>query len=221
MDRRHTCSTNPDACVACQEVALRMGAPQEDQTPAVLRPRRLPDLVRLERIGRDLLDALGEDPDDPRVVDTPGRWARMWGEMLTPDLERIGTAFESPSDEMVVVSDIRVWSLCEHHLVPFWVDAAVGYIPRGKVLGLSKVARVARAAAARLQLQERLTGDIADAMQALTGSDDVAVTLRGEHLCMTMRGARQEAVTTTSAIRGRFREPSARAEFLSLAGRSR
>jgi len=226
MERRHTCSSlsmadpggRQPACAACEEASLRLGAPFDaPELPQALRPRRLPDLPRLERIGRDLLDALGEDPDDPRVAETPARWARMWGELLTPNLDRIGTSFESPSDEMVVVGGIRVWSFCEHHLVPFWVDAAIGYIPKGRVLGLSKLARVAQAAASRLQLQERLTGDIADAIAQLADTPDVAVILQGQHLCMTMRGARTEALTTTSAMRGRFRDPATRAEFMSIA----
>ncbi len=219
MERRHSCQETPGSCLACEETSLRLGAPEgEPQAlPAALRPRALPDLVKLERIGRDLLLALGEDPDDPRVLETPGRWARMWGEMLTPRLDRIGTSFASPSDEMVVVSGVRVWSLCEHHLVPFWVDVSMAYLPRNRVLGLSKLARVAQAAAARLQLQERLTGDIADALEELAGTSDVAVVARGEHLCMTMRGAKAGALTTTSSLRGRFRDSAVRAEFLTLA----
>jgi GTP cyclohydrolase I len=114
---------------------------------------------------------------------------------------------------------MRVWSYCEHHLVPFWCDLTTAYIARDRVLGLSKFARVAHKHAHRLQLQERLVHGMADELVKLTGSDDVAVLGRGEHLCMTARGIRTPAVMTSSALRGLFRtDPAARTELLRLAG---
>lgn len=113
---------------------------------------------------------------------------------------------------------MRVWSLCEHHLLPFWCDVAIGYIATDRVLGLSKFARVAGQFAHRLQVQERLTRQVADAIERLTGSPDVAVLATGEHLCMSARGVRTPALMTSSVMRGAFRDsPSARAEFLQLA----
>lgn len=167
-----------------------------------------------------LLVALGEDPARDGLRDTPRRFADLWREFVEHDPGRLDTAFASEAtDQMVAVSGMRVWSVCEHHLIPFWADVSVGYIARGRVLGLSKFARVAHAAAHRLQVQERLSQDIADAVGNLTGSPDVAVLARGEHLCMTMRGVRTPALMTTSVMRGVFRDdPSTRAEFLRLAG---
>jgi GTP cyclohydrolase I len=133
---------------------------------------------------------------------------------------RTETAFESlATDQMVVVSGIRVWSLCEHHLLPFWCEIAIGYVATDRVLGLSKFARIAHQCAHRLQVQERLTHEIADAIQQVTGAADVAVLGRGEHLCMTMRGIRTPALMTSSVMRGAFlTTPAARAEFLQLVG---
>jgi GTP cyclohydrolase I len=172
----------------------------------------------LERIGRELLEAIGEDPNRAGLVDTPARWARWWGEFTDHDPGRVGTAFEHvTSDDLVVVSGMAVWSLCEHHLLPFSATIAVGYLPNGHVLGLSKFGRIAHAAAHRLQVQERLVAEIADQVEKLTYVPDVAVVARGEHLCMTMRGIRTPATMTSSVMRGRFRElPELRAEFLSL-----
>jgi GTP cyclohydrolase IA len=173
----------------------------------------------LERICRDLLLAIGEDPDRDGLAGTPRRFADWWREFVAYDAGRTDTAFESvATDQMVVVSGIRVFSLCEHHLLPFWCDVSIGYVARDKVLGLSKFARVAHQFAHRLQVQERLTHQVADEVARLTGSGDVAVLARGNHLCMAMRGIRSPATMTTSVMRGVFREtPSARDEFLRLA----
>jgi GTP cyclohydrolase I len=175
--------------------------------------------ARLEAIGRELLAALGEDPTRDGLKDTPARWARMWAEFIEHDPGRTETAFHSvATDQMVIVSGIRVWSMCEHHLLPFWCEVAVGYIARDRVLGLSKFARIAHQFAHRLQIQERLIQQIADRIEELTGSPDIAVLGQGEHLCMSMRGVRSPALMKTSVMRGIFRDlPSAREEFLRLA----
>jgi GTP cyclohydrolase I len=173
--------------------------------------------LRLETLCRGLLAEIDADPERSGLQDTPARWARMWLEFIdcpaTPD-----TCFESVrTDQMVVVSGMRVWSMCEHHLLPFWCDVTVGYIARAHILGLSKFARIAHRHARRLQVQERLVDGIAEDVVNATRSDDVAVIARGEHLCMTMRGVRTPALMTSSAMRGVFRtDATARAEFLTL-----
>lgn len=177
------------------------------------------DEAKLRTIGRDLLRALGEDIDTPRLVDTPARWARMWREFVERDPGSMDTAFthERPGDQMVVVSGMRVWSFCEHHLLPFWCDIAIGYIPDSRVLGLSKFGRIAHHRASRLQIQERLVREIAEAVKEAAACEHVAVLAVGEHLCMTMRGIKTPARMTSSVMDGRFREVAVRSEFLSLA----
>lgn len=174
--------------------------------------------AELERIGRELLLALGEDPDRDGLQGTPRRWAKWWKEFIDYDAGQCSTSFEiNNADSMVAVTGIRVWSLCEHHLLPFNADLSIGYIPKERVLGLSKFARIALKASHRLQVQERLTNDIADLISEYTGSPDVAVIAAGEHLCMTMRGVRSPASMRTSVMRGSFREDEkVRAEFLDL-----
>lgn len=176
------------------------------------------DLERLEAIGRELLVAINEDPDREGLADTPARFARWWSEFIDHEPGDIERTFEvENADEMVVVTGIKVWSLCEHHLLPFNATIAVGYLPTGKVLGLSKFGRIAHAAAHRLQIQERLVQDVADAIEKATDSTDLAVIAQGEHLCMTMRGVRSPAVLRTSVLRGVFKDDArARAEFLSI-----
>ena len=178
------------------------------------------DLERLRVIGRDLLEAIGEDPAREGIAGTPDRFARWWGEFMDYEPGNHETTFETvATDQLVLVSGIEVWSLCEHHLLPFSCRLAVGYIATDRVLGLSKFARIAHKAAHRLQLQERLVDDIAAEIQRVTGSPDVAVIGRGRHLCMVMRGVRTEGSMTTSSLHGRFRNDGAmRAEFLKLAG---
>ncbi|MEV7975579.1 GTP cyclohydrolase I [Streptomyces sp. NPDC086519] len=170
----------------------------------------------LERIARELLLELGEDPQREGLLGTPARWARWWREFTEYEPGTLETVFESASSETVAVSGIDVWSLCEHHLLPFSCRVTIGYRPQGQVLGLSKFARIVHQHAHRLQLQERLTSDIADAVAKLTASADVAVLCRGEHLCMAMRGIRSPATMTTVAWRGAFDDPAVRAEFLTL-----
>ena len=172
----------------------------------------------LLRIGRELIVAIGSDPTTDGMQDTPRRFADYWREFIEYDPGNIYTTFESvTTDQMVVVTGIRVWSVCEHHLLPFWCDVSIGYIATDKVLGLSKFGRIAHMAAHRPQLQERLVHEIADEIQSVTGADDIAVIAKGEHLCMTMRGIKSEAMMVSSVTRGMFRSSdSARAEFLSL-----
>lgn len=185
--------------------------------------RPAPRRRHLEHLGRQLLEALGEDPDRDGLRETPRRWAAMWLEFIAYRDSNSLTTFETvTADQMVVVRGIRVWSICEHHLLPFSCDVAVGYLTRERVLGLSKFARIAHVAAHRLQLQERLVEDVADAVEKAAGSPDVAVLATGEHLCLTMRGIRTPAVMVTSVTRGRFRDSDpTRAEFMELAGGGR
>ena len=177
------------------------------------------DYPRLLELGRELLIAIGEDPNREGLQDTPLRWASWWREFIEYDAGTTDTSFNSVStDQMVCVSGMRVFSLCEHHLLPMWCDVAIGYIPRDKVLGLSKFARIAHKFAHQLQVQERLGEQIADELSRITGTPDVAVILKGEHLCMSARGIRTPGVMTTSVMRGVFRaEYQTRMEFLRLA----
>lgn len=166
---------------------------------------------------RALLIAIGEDPDREGLVNTPLRVAKAWAEFL--DSEPVdATSFSETCDEMVVLRGIPFHSFCEHHLLPFMGTAHIAYIPNGRVVGLSKLARILDAAARALQIQERLTNQVADAIQEATDALGVAVILEAEHTCMTLRGARKPgAVTVTSALRGVFHDnTAARAEVLAL-----
>ena len=176
---------------------------------------------RLEELGRELLITLGEDPERPGIAGTPRRWAKWWQEfMLHDDGSELTTFDVTGADQMVVVRGVRVWSLCEHHLLPFWCDLTMAYIPVDRVLGLSKFARIAQRCAHKLQLQEQLGRDIADALAKATGSRDIAVVAEGEHLCMTMRGARAPHRMSSSVLRGAFRDdPAVRNELLLLTPR--
>ena len=172
---------------------------------------------------RELLAAIGEDPNRDGLLDTPARVARAYAEMFaglrqTPD-EVLVTTFDLGHDEMVLVQDIEVYSTCEHHLVPFHGVAHVGYIPGadGRITGLSKLARLVDVSAKRPQVQERLTTQVADALMRILQPRGVIVVIQCEHLCMSMRGIRKPgARTTTSAVRGQFRDPASRAEAMSL-----
>ena len=181
------------------------------------KPKRV-DYPRLLALGRELLLAIGEDPDREGLRETPRRWADAWREFIEYDPGTTETTFASvASDQLVCVSGIRVASLCEHHLLPFWSDVSIGYIPNAKVLGLSKFARIAQQFAHRLQLQERLGEQIADEISRITGTQNVAVVLKGEHYCMAVRGIRSPARMTSSVMRGVFRtESQIRMEFLRL-----
>jgi GTP cyclohydrolase I len=182
------------------------------------RPTPQIDYPAVERLARDLLVALGEDPNREGLLETPRRWASWWKEFIEYEDNRTDTVFESmTADQMVVVSGMRVYSICEHHLLPFWADISIGYIARDQVLGLSKFARIAHKAAHKLQLQERMIHEIADEVQEVTGSPDVMVVASGVHMCMVMRGIRTDATTTSMITRGSFANRSdARADFLRL-----
>lgn len=164
--------------------------------------------------------ALGEDPTRPGLLDTPRRFADAWREFVEYDPGRCDVTFEAMrTDQLVVVTGLRVWSLCEHHLMPFHADVSIGVIAKDRVLGLSKYARIAHWHAHRLQMQERLVHGIADELERVTGTGDVAVIARGRHLCMEARGIRTSGAMVTAVMRGVFRERAeARAEFLSLVG---
>jgi GTP cyclohydrolase I len=176
------------------------------------------DREKLKRACKLILEAIRENPARAGLEDTPRRFADLWQEFIEYDPGHMSTTFDSiTTDQMVVVSGIRVWSLCEHHLLPFWCDLAIGYIARDRILGLSKFGRIAHAIAHRLQVQERLVHEIADRVSEIAGTEDVAVLGSGEHLCMTMRGIKAEATMTTSVMRGLFfSDERTRGEFLAL-----
>ncbi len=181
------------------------------------------DAERAEAAVRELLIAIGEDPDREGLRDTPARVARAYAEMTAGLRQRaedvLTTVFDIGHDEMVLVRDIELWSMCEHHLVPFTGVAHVGYIPAesGRITGLSKLARLVDVYARRPQVQERLTTQIADSLMELLGARGVIVVIEAEHLCMTMRGVRKAgARTITSAVRGILHNPATRAEAMAL-----
>ncbi len=181
------------------------------------------DLPRIEAAVREILLAVGEDPDRDGLQKTPARVARSYAEIfgglsMRPE-DVLTTTFDLGHDEMVLVKDIEVYSTCEHHLVPFHGVAHVGYIPSkdGKIAGLSKFARLVEVFARRPQVQERLTSQVADALMELLEPRGVIVVVECTHLCMSMRGVRKPgARTVTSAMRGQMRDPATRAEALSL-----
>ena len=176
---------------------------------------------------REILVGLGENPEREGLIDTPKRAAKAMQYLChgyQQSLEEIvnGALFESDNDEMVIVKDIELYSLCEHHLLPFIGKAHVAYIPTGKVLGLSKVARIVDMYARRLQIQENLTKQIADAIARVTNAAGVAVVIEAKHMCMMMRGVeKQNSVMSSSVMLGAFREScNTRHEFLQLIGRN-
>lgn len=173
---------------------------------------------------RGILEGLGEDPNREGLRDTPTRAAKAMAyltEGYRRNLQEIvnDAVFESDNDEMVLVRDIELYSLCEHHLLPFIGRCHVAYLPSGKVLGLSKVARITDMFSRRLQIQENLTLQIASAVQEVTGAKGVGVVVEAKHMCMMMRGVqKQNSVMTTSVMLGRMRDnPATRQEFLALA----
>jgi len=175
---------------------------------------------KLEAICHDLLEAIGEDPEREGLIDTPRRFAGFWTEFMQYKPGKTDTVFESLTvDQMVVLRDIRVWSLCEHHLLPFYCDITIGYIASEHVIGISKLARIAKKHARKLQLQERLCNQIAEEVVSIVKSEDVAVIAKGTHLCMAMRGIESAAEMISSDVRGKFLDlPTSRAEFFKLAG---
>jgi GTP cyclohydrolase I len=178
----------------------------------------------LRRAVRDIIRAVGEDPEREGLLDTPRRVAEMYEEVfagLNQDpAEALKVSFEEGHQEMVIVRDIPFFSMCEHHFLPFHGVAHVGYIPNGRVVGLSKLARALEILARRPQLQERLTSQLADAIMSALAPSGVGVVVRAEHLCMTMRGIQKPgSQAVTSAMRGSFRrEIATRAEFMQLIG---
>src|SRR5471032_463664 len=177
---------------------------------------------------REVLIGLGENPDREGLLDTPKRAAKAMQYLChgyEQSLDEVvnGALFASDNDEMVIVKDIELYSLCEHHLLPFIGKAHVAYMPTGKVLGLSKIARIVDMFARRLQIQENLTRQIADTIQEVTSAAGVAVVIEAQHMCMMMRGVeKQNSTMITSVMLGEFRENAAtRSEFLSLIGRSK
>ncbi len=181
------------------------------------------DQVRVRAAVRELLEAIGEDPERTGLVDTPRRVAEMYVELFTgieaDPGEHLRVTFEAEHDEMVMVRDIAFTSLCEHHLLPFVGHAHVAYVPgpEGQITGLSKMARLVEGYARRLQVQERMTTQIADAMERELRPRGSIVVVEAEHFCMSMRGVKKPGATTvTSAVRGVFRDDAAyRAEALS------
>lgn len=181
------------------------------------------DHERAEKAIVELLYAVGEDPARDGLLDTPARVARMYAEVFAglrqDPAQVLSTTFDLAHDELVLVRDIEVWSMCEHHLVPFFGAAHVGYIPEqdGRITGLSKMARLVDLFARRPQVQERLTTQIADAMAEHLNPRGVIVVLECEHLCMAMRGVKKPGSRTiTSAVRGQLRDATTRAEAMSL-----
>ena len=228
----------PAASVRRWAWAAPSGAPSEDPTAcavglpdfeaggwysdfAMTQPHSV-DHARIERAVREILAAVGEDPDREGLLETPARVARMYAEMfngLRQDPRvHLQKAFREKYDEIVLVRDIAFNSVCEHHLLPFMGHAHIGYMPDGRVLGLSKLARVVEAVSHRPQVQERMTEQIADLLEHDLGAKGVAVVVEATHTCMTIRGVRKPgSLCVTSAMKGVFRENvSSRAEVMSL-----
>jgi len=188
----------------------------------LVRPEPAPEVERVERAVVELLEALGEDPSREGLRDTPARVARMYQELFSglrsDPAKHLKRVFEEDYDEVVVLRDVDFYSLCEHHLLPFYGRAHVAYLPNGRVVGLSKLARTVEAFARRPQVQERLTCQIADAVMEHLEPQGAAVVIEAQHLCMKMRGVQKpNGVMVTSALRGVFKTcPSARAEVLAI-----
>lgn len=183
------------------------------------------DDSRIERLTREMLGLIGEDPERDGLVSTPRRVATAWRDLTSGyqmDVDELlnDALFDVVYDEMVIVKDIEIFSLCEHHLLPFFGKMHIAYIPRNKVIGLSKLARVADMFARRLQIQERLTYQVAATIQNAVDPIGVGVVCEARHLCMMMRGIeKQHSSTITSSMMGDFRDnPKTREEFLSLVG---
>lgn len=184
------------------------------------------DKERIEKCIHELLIAIGEDPNRPGLIETPKRVAKMYAtlcEGVDKTNKEIGEmfnkSFEGHDSNLVIAKNIEFYSLCEHHIIPFFGKVHIGYLPNGKVLGLSKFARIVKMCSRRLQLQEKLGEDIAEAVMAATGSEDVIVVINDStHLCVSMRGAESQGfTTTTSTLKGKFRnEFDLRSEFMEL-----
>ena len=201
--------------------------PAPDSLPDV--ESRAIDQARIETAVREILIAIGEDPMRDGLLDTPRRVAKMYAEVFSglheDPGEHLSVVFEADHDEMVMVKDIPLYSVCEHHLVPWFGRAHVAYIPNedGRITGLSKLARLVDGFSKRPQVQERLTTQVADRLEAVLAPRGVLVVVEAEHLCMSMRGIRKPGtVTITSAVRGLMRDsPAARSEAMSFIHNSR
>ena len=187
--------------------------------------KRPVDKTAIEAAVRAILEAVGEDAARDGLLDTPARVARMYEEMFSglhlDPARHLETTFPEDYDEIVLVRDIPFTSMCEHHLLPFTGVAHVGYLPNGRVVGLSKLARVVEEVARRPQVQERMTQTVADMLEDKLGTKGAAVVIESEHSCMALRGVRKSGtLTVTSSLRGIFRtSPASRAEVLSLINR--
>lgn len=183
------------------------------------------DQEKVKRAARLLLEGIGEDPDREGLADTPDRVARMWAELaggMDADAsEHLSKTFGVASDDLVIERDITFYSLCEHHLLPFYGTVAIGYVPNGRVAGLSKLARTVEVFARRLQLQEQLTAQIVDAMMEHLAPQGAIVLIEAEHMCMTMRGVQKPGTkTVTLARRGCFEaDPALEERFFRMLGR--
>jgi GTP cyclohydrolase I len=182
-----------------------------------------PDDKKIASLVKQLLIELGEDPNREGLIKTPQRVAKSLITLTSGYRQNIktvvnGAYFTSGTNHMVILKDIELYSMCEHHMLPFYGRCAIGYISKGKVLGVSKLARIVDMFARRLQIQERMTEEIANAVMAETKAEGVGVVIRAKHLCMMMRGvAKQNSEMTTSAVLGSFRtDEKVRQEFLSL-----
>ena len=180
------------------------------------------DYQKLLEVGKELLIAIGEDPEREGIKDTPRRFASYWREFIEYDSGKIAVDFDLvDTGQLVVVSGMRVWSMCEHHLLPFWCDVSIGYIPEKKLLGLSKFARITNRFAHRPQIQERLVHEIATEISQVTNTDNVIVMATGEHLCMKMRGVKSSGQMTTTTAKGVFgKDASIRSEFFQIANQN-
>ena len=183
-------------------------------------------ISKIEEITKQLLEEIGENPNREGLVKTPLRVSKAWdffSKGYKEDLDVIinDAIFEEDARDMVIVRDVEFFSLCEHHLIPFFGKAHVGYIPNGKVIGLSKIPRIIDMFSRRLQVQERLTHQIADAINSVLNPKGVSVVMEGRHMCMQMRGVeKQNSFTSTSAMSGQFKKSAeTRSEFLSIINR--
>jgi len=206
---------------------LRANGSPDGMAPKLYERRDIYDEETSEALSEHveaILDLLGEDPDREGLADTPERVARayqflMHGYALDPKEILRQAVFEEAYDEMILVKDIEVYSLCEHHMLPFYGKAHVAYIPDGKIVGRSKIPRTVEVFARRLQVQERLTVQIRDAIDEVIEPMGTAVVIEAKHLCMMMRGAeKQNSATTTSSVSGEFDNHATRAEFMRLIG---
>ena len=224
-DRDHRSSATSETAAADDDCCVSGGRPAEGGAARTENGLPEVDLPRIQRAVREILAAVGEDPDRNGLLETPARVARMYAELfrgLRADPgKHLHRVFEETYDELVLVRDISFNSMCEHHLLPFMGVAHVGYLPNGKVAGLSKLPRVVEEIALRPQVQERMTHQIADLMERELGAKGVVVVIEATHTCMTIRGVRKPgSLTVTSAVRGLFKSnPSSRSEAMALINR--